>query len=80
MPICAAETANPVSFQYWVDNNFDSRVTVSVSSENRRIKIPEEYFYNLSNGGHRLYTRVKVSYGRWGQIRNDEFYFYHICL
>ena len=77
LPICAAETANPVSFQYWVDNNFDSRVTVSVSSENRRIKIPEEYFYNLSNGGHRLYTRVKDSYGRWGQIRNDEFYFYN---
>ena len=52
MSVSAADNPKPVSYQYWLDNNFDAKVTGDIVNDDRRVKIPEEYFNGLSNGVH----------------------------
>lgn len=74
--IQAADNAQSLLYQYWVDNDFGSRVTVPVSEFNKTFTIPEEYFNTLPNGEHTLYLRARGANGNWGLISSHTFYFY----
>lgn len=77
MSVSAADNPKPVSYQYWLDSNFDARVTGDiVNDDDRRVKIPEEYFNGLSNGLHTLFMRAKDENGNWGRITSDQFYIF----
>ena len=72
----AADTNRGVTYQYWVDSNFDAKTTKILGDGDDVVTIPEEYFSGLSNGLHTFYVRVKDSQGKWGRISSRSFYFY----
>lgn len=76
MSVSAADNPKPVSYQYWLDNNFDAKVTGDIVNDDRRVKIPEEYFNGLSNGVHTLFIRAKDENGNWGRIASNSFYIF----
>lgn len=76
----AADTPKAVAYQYWVDSNFDGKVTENLVGGNRDVTIPEEYFSGLSNGVHTLYVRAKDENGKWGKISARSFYFYDYAV
>ena len=74
--VYAADSPKAVAYQYWVDSNFDAKVTENLVGDKRDVTIPEEYFSGLSNGLHTLYVRAKDENGKWGRISTRSFYFY----
>ena len=73
--VYAADSPKAVAYQYWVDSNFDAKVTENLVGDKRDVTIPEEYFSGLSNGVHTLYVRVKDENGKWGGIYTRSVYF-----
>ena len=78
--VYAADSPKAVAYQYWVDSNFDGKVTENLVGDNRNVTIPEEYFSGLSNGVHTLYVRAKDENGKWGRISSKSFYFYDYAV
>ena len=78
--VYAADSPKAVAYQYWVDSNFDAKVTENLVGDKRDVTIPEEYFSGLSNGVHTLYVRVKDENGKWGGISMSSFYFYDYAV
>ena len=74
--VYAADSPKAVAYQYWVDSNFDAKVTENLVGDKRDVTIPEEYFSGLSNGVHTLYVRAKDENGKWGRLSMSSFYFY----
>ena len=42
--VYAADSPKAVAYQYWVDSNFDAKVTENLVGDKRDVTIPEEYF------------------------------------
>ncbi|MDO5129367.1 MAG: chitobiase/beta-hexosaminidase C-terminal domain-containing protein [Prevotellaceae bacterium] len=76
----AADTPKAVAYQYWIDSNFDGKVTENLVGDNRNVTIPEEYFSGLSNGVHTLYVRAKDENGKWGRLSARSFYLYDYAV
>lgn len=69
-----------VACQYWVDDDFDNRVTIDTTATEITIDNVQLDPLNLSNGLHTLYFRSKNSEGLWGGISMVRFCFYDAAV
>lgn len=66
-----------VKYEYWVDSNFDNRISEDVTAApNEQVALENKEFSTsgLSAGIHRLYLRAMNSKNEWGNILMQSFY------
>ena len=76
----ADDNISVVACQYWVDDDFDNRVTIDTTATNITIDNVHLAPLNLSNGLHTLYFRAKNSEGVWGSISYVRFCLYDAAV
>lgn len=61
-------------YQYWIDNNVQDSVTVSIANTNNLNLITDLPLQNVSNGLHTLNIRFKPDGGDWSLVKSDFFF------